>query len=238
MLTVRRACERDGPDLAKIRLATWTPTVLPAPPPDDPSSHAFFTNATSPDAVVVAEVDGVIVGWAKVRRSRPCPPMHTSSRSAASLSLRLTKVAGWVDSSLRQQRRSAPDEARANSLCACSGPILPLAGSTKSAASSSRVCSGRSSCWTVVTSTMCSWAADSCLRTRTTTAGCGRPTRCRGARSAVVLRSGVDATAVDVEGDAGDPGRVGGEQEDGGGGDVVGVAEATERETGGQLVEL
>lgn len=67
VVKVRWADERDGPALARIDLATWTSAVSPAPPPADPGSYVFFTDRTSPDAVLVAEVDGVVVGWVKVQ---------------------------------------------------------------------------------------------------------------------------------------------------------------------------
>ena len=68
MVEVRWALEQDGPALARIDLATWTSAVSPAPPPEDPGSYAFFTGRTSPGVVLVAEVDGVVVGWVRVQR--------------------------------------------------------------------------------------------------------------------------------------------------------------------------
>lgn len=67
MVEVRRADERDGPALARIDLATWTSAVSPAPPPVDPSLYVFFTERTSPDAVLVGEVKGAVAGWVKVQ---------------------------------------------------------------------------------------------------------------------------------------------------------------------------
>ena len=68
---MRGARQQDAPALARIDLATWTTAVSPAPPPAEPSTYAFFDERTTPDAVLVAEVDGVVVGWAKVQPVSP-----------------------------------------------------------------------------------------------------------------------------------------------------------------------
>lgn len=69
-MVVRVASDSDGPALARIDLATWTPAVSPAPAP---STHAyqFFNDRTVPGNVLVAEVDGHVAGWVKVRSPTP-----------------------------------------------------------------------------------------------------------------------------------------------------------------------
>lgn len=75
MISVRPARESDGHELARIDLATWTDSVSPAPPPAAPSGYDFFGDRIGPGDVLVAEMDGVMAGWVKVR----CPtalPSH------------------------------------------------------------------------------------------------------------------------------------------------------------------
>jgi len=72
VITVRPARETDAPALARIDLATWTPAVSPAPPPDR-GSYLFFTERTVPGNVFVAEVNGEIVGWVKLQPPTPLP---------------------------------------------------------------------------------------------------------------------------------------------------------------------
>ena len=75
MIAVRLANVSDGPALARIDLATWTPAVSPAPAPVDADADAdadqFFDDRTVPANVLVAEVHGVVAGWVKVRSPTP-----------------------------------------------------------------------------------------------------------------------------------------------------------------------
>lgn len=71
MTAVRLASDSDGRALARIDLATWTPDVSPAPAPADVDSYEFFTGRKVPDNVLVAEVDGDVVGWVKVQSPTP-----------------------------------------------------------------------------------------------------------------------------------------------------------------------
>ncbi len=73
MIDVRHASESDGPVLARIDLATWTPAVSPAPPPADAGGYRFFGDRTKPSDVLVAELDGEVVGWVKVQSASPLP---------------------------------------------------------------------------------------------------------------------------------------------------------------------
>jgi ribosomal protein S18 acetylase RimI-like enzyme len=68
---VRLGSDSDGPALARIDLATWTPAVSPAPAPVDANSYQFFTDRTVPGNVLVAEVDGDVAGWVKVQSPTP-----------------------------------------------------------------------------------------------------------------------------------------------------------------------
>ncbi len=73
MLVIRRATPDDGPALTQVDLATWTYLAAPVAPPDDPGSHSFFGERTSPEEVLVAEVDGAVVGYVKIRPVTPLP---------------------------------------------------------------------------------------------------------------------------------------------------------------------
>jgi ribosomal protein S18 acetylase RimI-like enzyme len=62
-LTVRLARPGDGDALLAIDRATWSPLTSPA---GEPSIGPFFNEGTTPQNVVVAELDGRAVGWAKM----------------------------------------------------------------------------------------------------------------------------------------------------------------------------
>lgn len=66
-LLVRPGRPADEADLARIDLATWTPATAPSPPPADPARYAFFDERTTPADVLVAEVDGSVAGYVKLR---------------------------------------------------------------------------------------------------------------------------------------------------------------------------
>jgi ribosomal protein S18 acetylase RimI-like enzyme len=72
-LLVRPARPTDEADLARIDLATWTPATSPAPPPAEPAAYAFFDERTTPADVLVAELDGVVAGYVKLRPVTPLP---------------------------------------------------------------------------------------------------------------------------------------------------------------------
>jgi hypothetical protein len=67
VIEMRQASGSDGPILAQIDLATWTPVVSPPPPPADPAAYSFFNDRTVPSNVLVAELDDHLAGWVKVR---------------------------------------------------------------------------------------------------------------------------------------------------------------------------
>ena len=71
MLTVRLARPDDEAPLRTIDLATWTSAVSPGrlPHPSDP----FFGDGTSPDDVLVAELDGAVVGYVRLHQPGPLP---------------------------------------------------------------------------------------------------------------------------------------------------------------------
>lgn len=69
MTTIRRSRLDDGSALAKIDAATWTTAVSPAPAPSVGTS--FFGNRTRPEEVLVAEADGVVVGYVKLGQDIP-----------------------------------------------------------------------------------------------------------------------------------------------------------------------
>ena len=67
MISIRRAQLGDGEILGQLDAATWTDDVSPAPAP--PVGTEFFNERTRPDDVLVAVIDGLIVGYAKLGRS-------------------------------------------------------------------------------------------------------------------------------------------------------------------------
>jgi ribosomal protein S18 acetylase RimI-like enzyme len=69
-LTVRRARSDDGDALLAIDRATWSPLSSPA---GEPSLGPFFNAGTTPQNVVVAELDGRAVGWAKMNHPTELP---------------------------------------------------------------------------------------------------------------------------------------------------------------------
>lgn len=71
--TVRTARTEDASALARIDVLTWTQATSPAPPPEDVESYVFFDERTVPADVLVAEIDGEILGWVKLQRSTPLP---------------------------------------------------------------------------------------------------------------------------------------------------------------------
>jgi ribosomal protein S18 acetylase RimI-like enzyme len=70
---IRRSTLADGPALARVDLATWNSLTSPSDPPDDPRGYAFFDERTRPEEVLVAEVDGAVAGFVKIRPVTPLP---------------------------------------------------------------------------------------------------------------------------------------------------------------------
>jgi ribosomal protein S18 acetylase RimI-like enzyme len=67
MVRVRQARPEDERALRDIDTATWTADVSPAPIP--PAGAPFFSERTRPADVLIAEVDGVVAGYAVLSRS-------------------------------------------------------------------------------------------------------------------------------------------------------------------------
>ena len=61
VLAIRKARPQDDTILRQVDAATWTADVSPGPAP--PVGTAFFSDQTRPDDVLVAEVEGVVVGY-------------------------------------------------------------------------------------------------------------------------------------------------------------------------------
>jgi len=61
----------DDTTLGRLDSVTWTDDVSPAPAP--PVDTPFFKERTRPDDVLIAEVDGVVAGYAKLGRSITLP---------------------------------------------------------------------------------------------------------------------------------------------------------------------
>ena len=71
MIAIRQAQSADDTTLRQLDAVTWTDDVSPAPAP--PVGTPFFNERTRPDDVLVAVVDGVVVGYAKLGRSTTLP---------------------------------------------------------------------------------------------------------------------------------------------------------------------
>jgi ribosomal protein S18 acetylase RimI-like enzyme len=68
--TVRTARRDDERRLAALDRVTWSPAVAPAPPwPED----VDFFEKDPPEDVLVAELDGAVVGYVKLRRPTALP---------------------------------------------------------------------------------------------------------------------------------------------------------------------
>jgi ribosomal protein S18 acetylase RimI-like enzyme len=70
---IRQSTSADGAALARVDLATWTTLTSPSDPPDDSDGYVFFDERTRPEEVLVAEVDGVVVGYVKILPATPLP---------------------------------------------------------------------------------------------------------------------------------------------------------------------
>ena len=71
VLAIRKARPQDDTLLGQVDAATWADDLSPAPAP--PVGTAFFSERTRPEDVFVAEVDGVVVGYAKLSQSIALP---------------------------------------------------------------------------------------------------------------------------------------------------------------------
>ena len=69
-MNVRPARLEDEAALLEIDQATWSPMSSPSP---EPPPGPFFNERTRPEDVVVAEIDGRAVGWAKITHPTPMP---------------------------------------------------------------------------------------------------------------------------------------------------------------------
>jgi ribosomal protein S18 acetylase RimI-like enzyme len=69
VVQVRQARQEDQAVLRKIEAAAWAEDVTPAPPP--PPDAAFFRERVRPADTLVAEIDGVVVGYALVGQALP-----------------------------------------------------------------------------------------------------------------------------------------------------------------------
>jgi ribosomal protein S18 acetylase RimI-like enzyme len=67
VLTIRTARPQDDTILRRVDTATWTADVSPGPAA--PVGTPFFSEPTRPEDVLVAEVDGVVVGYTKLSQS-------------------------------------------------------------------------------------------------------------------------------------------------------------------------
>jgi ribosomal protein S18 acetylase RimI-like enzyme len=68
---IRQARAADEAALKQIDVATWTEASSPAPPP--PPDRPFFGERTQPADVLVAEVDGQVIGYVHLRQAVAIP---------------------------------------------------------------------------------------------------------------------------------------------------------------------
>jgi ribosomal protein S18 acetylase RimI-like enzyme len=148
---IRNARSEDEQPLRRIDLETWSHlhAVSPPPGPDDP----FFRDTCGPEAHLVAELDGAVVGY--VRLGFPTPlASNTHVRQIRGLAVAGAARGHGVGRALV---RAAVEEARqgasAGSPCGSSATTRPPGSSTSRRASSSRAYSPRSSTSTASTST-------------------------------------------------------------------------------------
>jgi ribosomal protein S18 acetylase RimI-like enzyme len=66
VISIRPATTEDDGALRRIDVETWSPAVTPAPARADDAP--FFDERSTPDDVVVAELDGAVVGYALVHQ--------------------------------------------------------------------------------------------------------------------------------------------------------------------------
>src|ERR1039458_10081955 len=71
VFAILKARPQDDTILGQVDAATGTADVSPAPAP--PVGTAFFSERTRPNDVLVADVDGVVVGYAKLSQSIALP---------------------------------------------------------------------------------------------------------------------------------------------------------------------
>lgn len=71
MIEVRPARIEDDVLLARIDASMWSAVVSPAGRPG--VGTRFFGERTRPGDVLVAEVDGIVAGYAKLRQTIPLP---------------------------------------------------------------------------------------------------------------------------------------------------------------------
>lgn len=70
-MVVRTASATDEDELRRIDRATWTSLSSPGPKP--PDEAPFFDERTSPEDVLVAELDGVVAGFVRLQPATPLP---------------------------------------------------------------------------------------------------------------------------------------------------------------------
>ena len=71
MITVRTARAGDEASLVAIDDLTWTAANSPAPPPEGP--RVFFGDRLDPADALVAELDGIVAGYAGLRNAVALP---------------------------------------------------------------------------------------------------------------------------------------------------------------------
>jgi GNAT superfamily N-acetyltransferase len=166
VIEVRLASDSDGPVLAQIDLATWTPVVSPAPPPADPVAYRFFNDRTVPSNLLVAELDDHLAGWVKVQ-SPTSMPSHAHVLEIGGLAVDPVRQAAGVgrrlvEAAVQECRRRGARKVTLRVL----GPNTAARRLYDRCGSRSRVCFGRNSCSRIATSTTSSWLASSWCRSR------------------------------------------------------------------------
>ncbi len=160
-LAIRKARPQDDTILRRVDAAPWTADVSPGPAP--PVGTAFFSERTRPEDVLVAEVEGVVVGYTKLSQSIALPSHdHVLTLNGLAVDPQRHRRGAVAGSSRRPYRRQRAAAHR--SYASASWVPTPAPGCcTKPAASSSRASFERSSSLTAPTSTASSWLASSPL---------------------------------------------------------------------------
>ena len=140
VFTIGQARPEDDTILGLVDAATWSDGASPSPAP--PAGTAFFADRTRPDDVLVAEVDGVVVGYAILAQPIALPS-HDHVLEPVDWQWTYTNGAGrgLVEAAVEEARDRGARKLTLRASVAIPGPV----SCTTAAASSSRAFCERSS---------------------------------------------------------------------------------------------
>ena len=143
VFTIRQARPEDDTILGLVDAATWSDGASPSPAP--PAGTAFFADRTRPDDVLVAEVDGVVVGYAILAQPIALPSHdHVLELRGLAVDLHQQRNGagrGLVEAAVEEARDRGARKLTLRASVAIPGPV----SCTTAAASSSRAFCERSS---------------------------------------------------------------------------------------------